>query len=60
MTQGDRAEATLNSIGDAVLSTDIDGKVTYLNIAAEDMTGWSREAAAGRPFDDVSSPRTAC
>ena len=53
MTQGDRAEATLNSIGDAVLSTDIDGKVTYLNIAAEGMTGWSREAAAGRPFDEV-------
>lgn len=53
MPPGDRAEATLNSIGDAVLSTDIDGTVTYLNVAAERMTGWSREAAAGRPLDDV-------
>ncbi len=47
------AEATLNSIGDAVLSTDIEGKVTYLNVAAESMTGWSRDAAAGRPLEDV-------
>jgi diguanylate cyclase (GGDEF)-like protein/PAS domain S-box-containing protein len=53
MTQGDRAEATLNSIGDAVLSTDADGLVTYLNVVAERMTGWPREAAAGRPLDDV-------
>lgn len=53
MTGTDRAEATLNSIGDAVLSTDIDGKVTYLNVAAEGMTGWSREAAAGRLLEDV-------
>jgi diguanylate cyclase (GGDEF)-like protein/PAS domain S-box-containing protein len=49
----ERAEVTLNSIGDAVLSTDIEGHVTYLNLAAEAMTGWSREAAAGRPLDDV-------
>ncbi len=49
----ERAEVTLNSIGDAVLSTDIDGRVTYLNLAAEAMTGWSREAASGRPLDDV-------
>ena len=53
MTQGDRAEATLNSIGDAVLSIDVDGKVTYLNIVAERMTGWSRDAAAGRPLAEV-------
>jgi len=53
MTQGDWTEATLNSIGDAVLSTDVDGTITYLNVAAEGMTGWSREAAAGRPLDDV-------
>jgi diguanylate cyclase (GGDEF)-like protein/PAS domain S-box-containing protein len=49
----DQAEATLDSIGDAVLSTDIDGHVLYLNVAAEAMTGWSREAAAGRPLDEV-------
>jgi diguanylate cyclase (GGDEF)-like protein/PAS domain S-box-containing protein len=49
----ERAEVTLNSIGDAVLSTDIHGRVTYLNLAAEAMTGWTREAAAGRPLADV-------
>jgi diguanylate cyclase (GGDEF)-like protein/PAS domain S-box-containing protein len=49
----ERAEVTLNSIGDAVLSTDINGHVTYLNLAAEAMTGWSREAAAGRPLHEV-------
>ena len=49
----DRAEVTLDSIGDAVLSTDLAGRVTYLNAAAEAMTGWSRTAAAGRPIAHV-------
>jgi diguanylate cyclase (GGDEF)-like protein/PAS domain S-box-containing protein len=47
------AEVTLNSIGDAVLSTDIAGNVTYLNELAEHMTGWSRKDASGRPFSEV-------
>jgi diguanylate cyclase (GGDEF)-like protein/PAS domain S-box-containing protein len=49
----ERAQVTLNSIGDAVLSTDIAGNVTYLNVVAEQMTGWCREEALGRPFCDV-------
>ena len=49
----ERAQVTLNSIGDAVLSTDIAGNVTYLNVVAERMTGWSREEAAGRPLEEV-------
>lgn len=49
----ERALVTLDSIGDAVLCTDLAGKITYLNGAAEAMTGWSREAAAGRPFDEI-------
>jgi diguanylate cyclase (GGDEF)-like protein/PAS domain S-box-containing protein len=49
----DRAEATLDSIGDAVLSTDIDGAVTYLNAAAELLTGWSCDAATGLRSRDV-------
>jgi diguanylate cyclase (GGDEF)-like protein/PAS domain S-box-containing protein len=48
-----RAEATLNSIGDAVLSTDIEGKITYLNAVAEKMIGWKLEEAFGRPLDEV-------
>ena len=38
----ERAQVTLNSIGDAVMSSDIAGNVTYLNAVAEAMTGWSR------------------
>jgi diguanylate cyclase (GGDEF)-like protein/PAS domain S-box-containing protein len=49
----DRAQVTLNSIGDAVLSTDNSGNVTYLNVVAERMTGWSRQQAMGRPLTDV-------
>ncbi len=48
-----RAEVTLNSIGDAVLSTDIAGNVTYLNPVAERMTGWPRQEALGRPLAEV-------
>jgi diguanylate cyclase (GGDEF)-like protein/PAS domain S-box-containing protein len=49
----ERAQVTLNSIGDAVLSTDIAGNITYLNKVAEDMTGWSGREALGRPLTDV-------
>ncbi len=48
-----RAEITLNSISDAVIGTDMSGNVDYLNIAAEGMTGWSREEARGRPIGEV-------
>lgn len=48
-----RAEVTLNSIGDAVISSDLLGMVTYLNPVAERMTGWSREEALRRPLADV-------
>jgi diguanylate cyclase (GGDEF)-like protein/PAS domain S-box-containing protein len=49
----ERAQVTLNSIGDAVLTTDLQGRVTYLNLMAETMTGWSREEASGRPLAEV-------
>jgi diguanylate cyclase (GGDEF)-like protein/PAS domain S-box-containing protein len=49
----ERAVATLDSIGDAVLSTDTGGTVSYLNRAAEALTGWSRTAAVGRPLEEV-------
>ena len=48
-----RAEITLNSIGDAVVSTDMCGRVDYLNIAAERITGWPRAEARGRPVAEV-------
>jgi diguanylate cyclase (GGDEF)-like protein/PAS domain S-box-containing protein len=49
----ERAVVTLNSIGDAVLYTDISGNITYLNLVAEKMTGWLREEATGKPFAEV-------
>lgn len=49
----ERARVTLNSIGDAVLSVDVEGKVTYLNVVAEEMTGWSAPDAIGRPSTEV-------
>ena len=49
----ERAQVTLDSIADAVLSADTAGNVTYLNAVAESLLGWSREDAAGRPLDEV-------
>jgi diguanylate cyclase (GGDEF)-like protein/PAS domain S-box-containing protein len=49
----ERAQVTLNSIGDAVMSTDVAGKVTYLNVVAERLTGWSQQEAAGHPLEEV-------
>jgi diguanylate cyclase (GGDEF)-like protein/PAS domain S-box-containing protein len=49
----ERAQVTLNSIGDAVMSIDTLGRVTYLNTVAEVLTGWSRAEASGRLLSDV-------
>jgi diguanylate cyclase (GGDEF)-like protein/PAS domain S-box-containing protein len=49
----ERALVTLNCIGDAVICTDSSGNITFLNVAEERMTGWSRQEAAGRPMVDV-------
>ena len=47
------AEVTLNSIGDAVITTDVGLNVTSLNPIAEAMTGWSNTDAKGCPLDDI-------
>jgi PAS domain S-box-containing protein len=44
---------TLASIGDAVISTDAEGRVKYLNRVAEALTGWTQGEAAGRPLPEV-------
>ena len=49
----ERAEVTLNSIGDAVMTTDTLGNVTYLNAEAEGLTGWTRAEAFARPIAEV-------
>jgi diguanylate cyclase (GGDEF)-like protein/PAS domain S-box-containing protein len=47
------AQITLDSIGDAVLAVDGSGVVIYLNAVAEELTGWSKARAMGRPVNDV-------
>src|SRR5450631_612171 len=49
----ERAQVTLNSIGDAVVCTDVAGKVTFLNPIAEALAGWPANEAIGQPFADV-------
>ena len=44
---------TLRSIGDAVISTDAAGRVSFLNEVAETLTGWGTEEARGVPLDQV-------
>ncbi len=44
---------TLRSIGDAVLASDSQGCVTFLNPVAERLTGWSTDEALGQPVEDV-------
>lgn len=50
--QRDWLLVTLSCIGDAVITTDSQGRVTFLNPVAESMTGWTQEAV-GQPLDDV-------
>jgi PAS domain S-box-containing protein len=44
---------TLRGIGDAVLATDTNGRVTFMNPVAESMTGWTLHEAAGQPLDRI-------
>jgi len=47
------AEVTLASIGDGVVATDIEGRVTFLNAVGEYLTGWSSAQAQGRPLTEI-------
>jgi diguanylate cyclase (GGDEF)-like protein/PAS domain S-box-containing protein len=47
------AAVTLRAIGDAVIRTDADGIVTFMNRAAETLTLWSSDLAVGRPVDEI-------
>ena len=49
----ERLRVTLNSIGDAVLTTGPDARITYLNPVAEQLTGWSTGEAAGQPMERI-------
>jgi len=51
--QGERLRVTLESIGDAVIATDLDGRVSHLNRVAESLTGWRADEAKGQPLEAV-------
>ena len=49
----ERLRVTLQSIGDAVISTDLEGRITFLNSVAAEITGWPQQEAQGQPILDV-------
>jgi diguanylate cyclase (GGDEF)-like protein/PAS domain S-box-containing protein len=48
-----RAQVILDSLGDAVISADAQGRITFLNLVAERLTGWTESEARGRRLDKV-------
>jgi len=49
----EKAEVTLHSIGDAVITTDAAGRIEYCNPVAEALTGWPLSKARGRPLEEI-------
>jgi diguanylate cyclase (GGDEF)-like protein/PAS domain S-box-containing protein len=49
----ERAQVTLQSIGDGVITTDAEGKVDYINPVAQDLTGWDTRTARGESVETL-------
>jgi diguanylate cyclase (GGDEF)-like protein/PAS domain S-box-containing protein len=49
----ERAHGTLDCIAEALICTDMSGNITFLNLIAKRMTGWSLKEASGRPLTEV-------
>jgi diguanylate cyclase (GGDEF)-like protein/PAS domain S-box-containing protein len=52
-SEKERAQVTLGSIGDGVITTGLDGNIEYMNTVAEQSTGWSLKDAQSKPIADV-------
>ncbi len=52
-SERERAEVTLHSIGDAVITTNVNGEIEYMNHVAESLTGWSLDDAKNKPVQNV-------
>ncbi|MBI5633210.1 MAG: PAS domain S-box protein [Nitrospirae bacterium] len=55
ISEKERLLVTLRSIGDGVITTDIQGKVVLINTVAEALTGWTQKEASGRPLTEIFS-----
>lgn len=53
LDEKERLNVTLRSIGDGVISTDLDGKIVFINKIAEQLTGWRQQEAIGRPVEQI-------
>jgi PAS domain S-box-containing protein len=53
LAEKERLSVTLRSIGDGVITTDVEGKILFLNKVAEELTGWCSQDAKGRPSTEV-------
>lgn len=53
LEEKEKAQVTLESIGDAVITTDAAGRIEYLNPVAEDLTGWESREVQGRQLTEV-------
>ena len=49
----ERAQVTLQSIGDGVITTDAEGCIDYINPVAQDLTGWDMRGARGTPISEI-------
>jgi diguanylate cyclase (GGDEF)-like protein/PAS domain S-box-containing protein len=49
----ERAQVTLQSIGDGVITTDAEGCIDYINPVAQNLTGWDVRGARGKPVDEI-------
>jgi PAS domain S-box-containing protein len=49
----ERLAVTLQSIGDGVITTDVDGRIVLINAVGQSLTGWPHDEAVGRPMGDV-------